>query len=484
VAVNRPIVRLYGLVVLLFALLVAFTSRWTIFEASSLRSNPLNARALLEQERIARGKILAADGTVLAHSVRGTRGTYERSYPKGEEFAHAVGFSYINPDLGQTGLERFWNAALNGQTGTNLQAILDQLQGKRPQGDEVLTTLDPKAQQTAIAALGEHRGAVVALDPRTGAVKVMASTPSFDPNKLSTRGAYEKLTTDTQGRPLINRATQFGYPPGSTFKVITATAAIDTGQFTPQSTLSGRNGVTISGVPLGNDNGESLGQISLTEALAKSINTVWAQVAEKLGKQTMARYMSRFGFDRKPQLDYPSDEMSSSGEYLRGRILSPTSPRVDIGRMGIGQDKLEVIPLQMAEVAAAVANHGRLMAPHLTERIVDPDGRAVKQISARVQSVVMKPSTAAAVTGMMEAVVNEGTGTAAQIPGVQVAGKTGTAETQIGAAINNVWFIAFAPASSPRVAIAVTLEHVPGQGASFAAPVARGVMEVLLRSAP
>jgi peptidoglycan glycosyltransferase len=152
--------------------------------------------------------------------------------------------------------------------------------------------------------------------------------------------------------------------------------------------------------------------------------------------------------------------------------------------MGIGQDKLEVIPLQMAEVAAAVANHGRLMVPHLTERIVDPDGRAVKQISARVQSVVMKPSTAAAVTGMMEAVVSEGTGTAAQIPGVQVAGKTGTAETQIGAAINNVWFIAFAPASSPRVAIAVTLEHVPGQGASFAAPVARGVMEVLLRSAP
>jgi penicillin-binding protein A len=158
-AVNRPIVRLYGLVVLLFALLVAFTSRWTIFEASSLRSNPLNKRALLQQERIARGRILAADGTVLAHSVPGTGGTYQRSYPKGEEFAHAIGFSYINPDLGQTGLEHFRNAALNGQTGTNLQTILDQLQGKRPQGDEVLTTLDPKAQQAAITALGEHHGA-------------------------------------------------------------------------------------------------------------------------------------------------------------------------------------------------------------------------------------------------------------------------------------------------------------------------------------
>jgi peptidoglycan glycosyltransferase len=475
---NRPIIRLYGLVVLLFALLVAFTSRSTIFEASSLRSNPLNKRALLEQERIARGPILAADGTVLARSVRGAEGTYERTYPKGEEFAHAIGYSYT--DLGQSGLERFRNAALNGQTGTNLQTILNQLQGKRPQGDEVLTTLDPNAQQKAITALGEHQGAVVALDPRDGAVKVMVSTPSFDPNRLTSPGTYEKLTKDTQGRPLVNRALQFGYAPGSTFKVVTATAAIDTGQFTPQSTLSGRDDVLISGVPLGNDDGESYGQITLTEALAKSVNTVWAQVAEKLGKQTIARYMSRFGFDRKPQLDYPAEEMSSSGEYFEGRILPPTSPRVDVGRMGIGQDKLEVVPLQMAEVAAAVANHGRLMAPHLTERIVDPEGRTVQQISPRVQSVVMKPSTATAVTDMMEAVVNEGTGTEAQIPGVQVAGKTGTAETQIGTAINNVWFIAFAPATDPRVAIAVTLEHVPGQGAAFAAPVAREVMEVLL----
>jgi peptidoglycan glycosyltransferase len=476
--VNRPIVRLYGLVALLFALLVAFTSRWTIFDASALRSNPLNKRGLLEQERIARGRILAADGTVLARSVRGAEGTYEREYPQGEEFAHAIGYSYT--DLGQSGLERFRNAALNGQTGTNLQTILDQLQGKRPQGDEVLTTLDPKAQQTAITALGEHRGAVVALDPRDGAVKVMVSTPSFDPNKLPSRGAYAKLTKDTQGRPLVNRAVQFGYAPGSTFKVVTATAAIDTGQFTPQSMLSGRNDVLVSGVPLGNDDDESYGQIDLTEALAKSVNTVWAQVAEKLGKQTMARYMARFGFDRKPELDYPAEEMSSSGEYLGEKILPPTSPRVDVGRMGIGQDKLAVVPLQMAEVAAAVADHGRLMAPHLTERIVDPDGRTVQQISPRTQSIVMKPATASAVTSMMEAVVNEGTGTEAQIPGVQVAGKTGTAETQIGAAINNVWFIAFAPATNPRVAIAVTLEQVPGQGASFAAPVAREVMEVLL----
>jgi peptidoglycan glycosyltransferase len=485
--VNQPIIRLFGLVVVMFALLLAFTSRWTVFEAASLRDNPLNARALLEQQRINRGRILAADGTVLARSVltpgsTRSESTYERTYPTGEEFAHAIGYSYIEP--GRTGLERFRNGVLNGQSASNVQTILDQLQGKKPQGDEVVTTLDPGAQQVAISALAGHEGAVVALDPRSGAVKVMASLPSFDPNALRSKASYLALKRETEANPpkksLVNRATQFGYAPGSPFKVLTATAAIDTGTFTPESTVSGQDNVLVSGIPLQNDEHESFGQITLTEALAKSVNTVWAQVAERLGKQTIARYMSRFGFDRKPELDYPAEEMSSSGEYRGSRLLSPTSPLVDVGRLGIGQDKLEVTPLQMAEVAAAVANHGKLMVPHLTERIVDPDGRTVQRISPRVQSIVMKPSTAKAVTSMMEAVVNEGTGTSAQIPGVQVAGKTGTAETQIATAINNVWFVAFAPAASPRVAIAVTLRGVPGQGAAFAAPVARAVLERLL----
>jgi len=476
--VNRPIVRLYGLVLVLFALLVAFTSRWTIFEAASLRQSPLNRRALLQQERVQRGGILAAGGTVLARSVRGREGTFQRTYPTGSLFAQTVGYSYT--DLGQSGLERYRNPALDGETtATNLQAILDQLQGKRRQGDEVLTTLNPAAQRTAAAALGEHRGAVVALDPRTGAVDAMASTPSYDPNLLRSSSAYQRLEQDPSS-PLVNRALQYGYAPGSTFKVVTATAAIDTGQYTPQSLVSGRDGIMVSGLSLSNDEHESFGQITLTEGLVKSVNTVYAQVAEHLGKQTLARYMSRFGFDAKPQLDYPGEQMSVSGEHIGERVISPTSRFVDVGRMGIGQDKLQVVPLQMAEVAAAVANGGRLMVPHLTERIVDPEGRTVLRETPRVQSVVMKPSTAAAVTGMMEAVVGEGTGTAARIPGVRVAGKTGTAETQIGTAINNVWFIAFAPAQNPRVAVAVTLQDVPGQGAAFAAPVARQVMETVL----
>jgi peptidoglycan glycosyltransferase len=478
--VNRPIVRLYGLVVVLFAVLIAFTSRWTIFEASSLRANALNERGLLQQQRIDRGEIVAADGTVLARSVRGREGFYTRVYPAGAQFTQAVGYSFV--ERGQTGLERYRSAALDGETSTGVRGILDELQGRKPQGNTVLTSLQPAAQRVAISALGEHEGAVVALDPRSGAVEVMASTPGYDANAAGSQSAYERITGEP-GAPLVNRALQYGYAPGSTFKVLTATAAIDTGRFTPETTVSGRNEIQVSGVPLKNDDNESYGNITLTEALAHSVNTVYAQVAERLGKQTMARYMRRFGFDRKPQLDYPSEEMSASGEYLKdGKLLSPTSTYADVGRMGIGQDKLRVTPMQMAEVAAAVANRGTLMVPHMTTAIVEPDGHVLQRIAPKVQSVVMKPSTAAAVTTMMEAVVYSpgGTGASAQIPGVRVAGKTGTAETQIGTAINNVWFIAFAPARDPRVAVAVTLAKVPGQGALFAAPVARQVMEALL----
>ena len=394
---NRPIVRLYGLVVLLFALLIAFTSRWTVFEASSLRKNPLNARGILEQQHIDRGPVLAADGTVIARSRRRAEGIYERVYPTGSLFAAPIGYYFTN--RGSTGLEQFQSDALDGQRDTGLQAILDQLQGSKPKGDKLITTLDPAAQRVANAALAGRRGSIVALEPHSGAVTVMASSPSYDPNSVRSTSTFEGLAADNQGKPLLNRAVQFGYAPGSTFKVLTATAAIDSGGFSAQSTVSGRNDILVSGVPLHNDSDESFGQITLTQALTKSVNTAWAQVAEKVGKATMARYMERFGFDRKPRLDYPADEMSASGEYLGARLLAPTSEQVDVGRMGIGQDKLKVTPLQMAEVASAVADHGVLMTPHLTSRIVDPEGLTVERVDPRVQSTVMKPTTAAAVTG-------------------------------------------------------------------------------------
>ena len=475
---NRTITRLFALVALLFAALVGYTSRWTVFDASSLRDNPLNRRGLLEEQRVHRGQIKAIDGSLLAVSHRSAQGTYQRSYPTGSLFAHAVGYSFLT--IGRSGLEASRNEPLSGLR-SGVTTVLDQLLGRSREGEDIVTTLDPSAQRTAQQALSGQRGAIVALDPRTGDVKAMASSPDYDPNALSP-ARFTALNQDATSQPLVNRATQFGYAPGSTFKVVTATAALDSGAFTPSSVVNGRNGVSISGVPLANDYHQDFGPISLTEALQQSVNTVWAQVAVSLGRATLARYMGRFGFDRKPELDYPATQMSSSGEYGHGRLLDPRSSLVDVGRMGIGQDKLQVTPLQMAEVAAAVANHGRLMRPHLTARIVDRDGRTVQTVAPAVQSVVCKPSTAAAVTQMMEAVVQGGTGTQAQIPGINVAGKTGTAETLGSSSYNNVWFIAFAPAEAPRVAIAVTLQHVQGFGGAVAAPLAKTVMQNILHA--
>ncbi len=470
---NKPIVRLYALVAVLFALLIAFTSRWTVFEAASLRDNGLNKRAELARERVARGEILAANGAVLAKSVRTGNGTYERRYPAGSLFATPIGYSFVTE--GSTGLERYRDEALEGQIGGGLQRLLNQLQGIEPSGDTVQTTLVPAAQRAAVSALAGRQGAVVAIDPRTGAVEAMVSSPSFNPNLVNSHAGLR------QGESEFNRATQSGYAPGSTFKIVTATAALDTGLYTPQSTVDGRNGILVSGVPLNNDSDQSYGQITLTQALAQSVNTVYAQVAERVGKPTMERYMQRFGFDAKPPLDFPSDEMSASGEYFEERLTPPTSELVDLGRMGIGQDHLQATPMQMVQVAAAVANHGTLMVPHLTKAIINSEGQTVERVQPKVQSVVMTPSTAAEVTRMMEAVVNEGTGETAKIPGIQVAGKTGTAEIVQGQSTNNAWFIAFAPASDPTVAVAATVAGVPGYGATFAAPVAKRVMEALLR---
>ncbi|HEV7751452.1 MAG TPA: penicillin-binding protein 2 [Baekduia sp.] len=479
---NKPISRLFLVALLMFAALLGATSWWTVLRADSLDHSTANARTLIRAQKIRRGTIRAADGTVIARSTRDAEGVYHRRYPTGALFGHPVGYSYAN--LGQTELERYRNDALLGMTNA-ITTTFEQLIGKQKEGDDVRTSLDPKAQRLAldeIAKVGQS-GAAVALDPRTGAVKVMASTPTYDPNTIANKGVLAAANKDEQRKPLVNRAVQFGAAPGSTFKVVTATAAIDTGTYSPSSTVDGTNDVKVSGVPLANDFNQSFGPIDLKTALAKSVNTVFAQVGEKLGKPTMKEYMERFGFDSKPPLDYPKDSMSASvvAPSPPGHAVSPTSKFVDVGRMSIGQGGLQATPLQMAQVAAAVANGGQLMKPHITDRIVDRDGRTVDTISPAKQSTVMKPSTAAAVTDMMVAVVQNGTGTKAAIPGIQVAGKTGTAETEFGAKVNDVWFIGFAPADHPRIAVAVTVKAVTGFGGDFAAPIARDIMESLLK---
>jgi peptidoglycan glycosyltransferase len=473
--VNDKIRNIFGLVLLLFAVLVFATSWWTVDElgATGLRDNPHNRRQLLEQMQHPRGLITAADGTVLASNKRSGSGEtkrYYRTYPQGGLFAHAVGYYFVSK--GSAGLEKQYDDQLAGRQ-NEFASTVDQLLGHRQEGEDVRTTLDPQGQRTAIQGLAGRRGAVIAMEPSTGRIRVMVSEPGYDPNRITSKGGIG-ATAST-----LNRTTQARYPPGSTFKVVTASAAIDSGRYNPNSVISGKSPKVISGVPLSNFGGENFGAISLTDALTHSVNTVFGEIGEKLGRSTLYKYMLRFGFQRKPPMDYPKDEMIASGAFPAKACGSG----IDYGRVAIGQEcHLFATPLQMAEVAATVANKGVRMKPRLMERVVAKDGRVKQRIRPQKAADVMSAKSAAEVGQMMQHVVEEGTGTAARLQGISVAGKTGTAEIP-GTSENQVWFIGYAPADNPRMAVAVTIERTQGEGGTVAAPVAKQVLQTLLGKA-
>jgi penicillin-binding protein A len=471
---NRPVLRLYGLVVVLFGVLVVFTSRWTVFEAAALRDNKLNRRELLQEQRIRRGTIRSADGKVLARAVPEQGETFGRRYPTRALFAHAIGYSYTT--IGRAGLERSRNDELTGRR-TELVSALESILGRSEEGDDVRTTLDARAQQVAMNALRDsgHKGALVALDVKSGGVLALASEPSYDPNELGDAAAFARLNRDEENAPLVNRATQNGYPPGSTMKVVTAAAALDSGRYEPGSRVDGANGKRISGVPLNNFGGESFGAIDLTFALTNSVNTVWAEVGEKLGGRTMQRYMERFGFYAEPPLDYPDQQMSASGVRKKGDLVQMSDDSVDVGRAAIGQGDLFATPLQMASVAQTIGNGGVRLQPHIMAKAVDPDGRTVDEVEPERAARAISRQTARDLTVMMKQVVREGTGTAAALEGVEVAGKTGTAELNTSG-LNQPWFMCF----TPEVAVAVTLERFQGgTGGVDAAPIAKAVLQAL-----
>ncbi len=477
---NSQIIKLFAFIVVLFGLLIGFTSYWSVFDSESLKAERVNRRTLLEAQQIKRGTIFAADGTVIAKSVgrgKGTSRYYVRRYPTGDQFGHPIGYSFT--DKGQSQFEKFHDEELTGQT-SEFTSILDQIRGRRKQGDNVYTNIYPSAQTAAFDGLAGRAGSVVAIEPSTGRIRAMVSVPPYDPNTVPEDFA---LLNKDPASPLLDRSVQAGYPPGSTMKVVTTAAALDTGALTPDSIINGASPIDIEGIPLSNDGGASYGDISLTTALTNSVNTVFAQVGEKLGKETMFEYMDRFGFNQKPQVDLPEDEKLISGVYDGAKRVGPDDP-IDIGRVAIGQERLRVTPIQMAEVASAVANGGKLIKPQIWNKVVDPEGRTLNSQEPSTQSQVMKPETAAELNTMMQSVVNEGTGTAAALSGIDVAGKTGTAEVPGSGTCNGLpnqaWFIGFAPANDPKVAVAATVECTDGFGGTIAAPIAKSVMEAVL----
>ncbi len=483
---NRQIVKLFGLIVVLFGVLIAFTSWWSVFDAKALKDKEANKRPLLEQQRIKRGRILAADGTVLARSVAkgsGSNRRYVRRYPEAALYGHPIGYSFVR--YGDSEFEKFHNDELVGEE-SEFSSILDELRGRNQEGNDIVTNIDSEAQRVALADLeAAGFGAVVAIEPSSGRVKVLTSNPPYDPNRIPFE--LSRLNRNTFESPLLDRATQGLYPPGSTFKVVTAAAGLDSGTITPETAIDAPGELDVQGQPLQNDFTENFGPITLDTALTNSVNTWFAQLGEQLGEDTLFEYMDAFGFNSTPAIDLPSDQVYTSGIYGEGELLGRNDP-IDIARVAIGQERLEVTPLQMAEVAAAVANRGRLMKPQIWSRVVDPDGRVAKSLDPSQYSQPIDEETAEELTTAMEGVVNEGTGTNAAIPGVPVAGKTGTAETPGnescggGTEENQAWFIGFAPADEPKIAIAATVECTTQFGNDVAAPIFRDVAETILNN--
>ena len=490
-----------GSLVLLAALIVA-TTYWQAWAAPGLSAREDNAIQRVAQFEVKRGLIFASDGkTILAANVRrkiGGQTLYFRTYPTNGFASQTIGYS--TESRSRVGLEQQENAYLtasNQDLTTFFDTLGDRLSGTTISGNNIVLNLRVGAQRVAESLLAGRCGAAVALNPQTGAVYAMASSPTYNPNLVEQPGGYAKIQATTSpctpSAPLLNRATQGLYPPGSTFKTITAAAALDSGIFTPESMFVDPGYCTEYGKKISNalnpdQNGpEAYGRVTLAEGFQHSINAVYCQIGMKLGAGKILAEAKKFGFYSVPPLETPSDARSASGLYdqTTRKLFDPKSPdtAVDPGRLAFGQERMLVTPLQMAMVAAAIANGGAMMAPNLVQKVVSPGGTVVAAPKPHVLSQATTPKTAAAIRDMMVQVVAAGTGSNAAIPGVVVAGKTGTAETGIDH-VYDAWFIFFAPADHPVVAGAVVVEHqLNGFGGSVAAPIAKAIMQAILPSA-
>ncbi len=469
-----------ALTVLLLALMANLT--WIqVFQAEELRAHPGNQRAVLEEYSIERGPILV--GSAAAAQSVPTEGDlkYQRQYSNGPLYVPATGF--YSRLYGSTGLEREENQVLSGQDDRFFVSRLQQLiAGRDQQGGIVTTTLNAAAQQAAAQGLGDWQGAVAAIDPRTGAILALVQSPSFDPNIIASpntsdaQAYYEALNADP-AEPMLNRPLVSLQPPGSTFKVVVAAAALESGRFTPSSVIPGPATYTLPGTSttMGNYFNAPCGpngQVTLEEALVISCNTAFAWLGNELGEDALREQAQKFGFDS--SFDVP---------LTAAAARFPTDPdEAQVALSSIGQFDVRAQALSMAQVAAAVANSGVTLYPNLVASISAPDLQVLESLQPRTFAQALTPQHAEQLKQMMVAVVNRGTGSNARIPGVAVAGKTGEAETDTDAP-NVAWFIAFAPADNPQVAVAVAVENAGSadvSGNGLAGPIAREVMEAVL----
>lgn len=480
---NRRMASVFTVLSVGFVGIIGMLTWWQVIVSGELRQKDLNNQTRYYEQRVARGFITTSDGVRLAGRVSRTGANgdtiWSRRYPAGSLAAHVLG--YDTRGHSRAGVERAMNDSLTGST-RNLGAVVGLLDGDDAAvGDDVRLTINAAAQRIAEGDLATRKGAVVALDPKTGRVLVSASSPTF--RSQAALDSFSSITARADS-PLLNRATQGQYPPGSTFKVVTTAAALEAGM-SPNRTFTGGTSFAVPGEDIHNYAGEvAPNGNTLTEALTHSYNTSFAQLGTELGDAAMRDQMAKFGFFTKPPVEaLPSNEVQLSGLFgPDGSQLAQDTP-VDIARVAIGQERLTATPLQMALVAAAIANEGKVPEPTLLDRVTKPGGGGITQRgSSSTWRQAISAETARQLTRMMQNVVDEGTGTAVRLEGIEVAGKTGTADVSNGRIV--AWFIAFAPVKDPKVAIAVAIEDLPSgsAGGTIAAPIARDVLAQLLEA--
>jgi peptidoglycan glycosyltransferase len=472
--VNAPLRRVAISVLVLFTLLIVNVNYIQVVRSDELRTDPSNTRQLVEEYDRERGSIVVAGNEIALSTKTDDRLTYLRQYPGAELYAPVTG--YYSLTYGKTGIEEAENDLLSGSDPRLVfRRLADLFTGRDPAGGNVELTLDPAVQKAAMDGLKGVTGAVVALDPKTGAILGLASTPSFDPNQLSShdpaaiRAYREQLTGDQTTNQAINQR----YSPGSVFKVIVSAAALATGDYTPQTPIPAPDVLTLPGTntTLENFGGESCNggaDQPLIDALTISCNTAFAQLGITLGEQRIRDMAAAFGIDEQ-SFDMPLTVAPSK--------LGDIENDAQLGVTSIGQQDVQLTPMQGAMIAAAVANKGRLMKPYLVSQVQAPDLTVIDKTDPEEMSKAVSPEVAGQLTEMMTSVVNNGTGRRARIDGVQVAGKTGTAEN---AGEDHSWFIGFAPANDPKIAVAVFVRNGGKTGGDISAPVAKTVIQAYL----
>lgn len=484
---NRAIRRVGIACTLLVLALAGQLSYLQIYDAEDLENDPRNVRAAIRDFSRPRGDILTADGEVIATSVPDEDGDdfdFQRQYPLGDLFGHISGYqSFV---FGNSGVEKSYNDELVGRDiDLDVANIGDVLTGKENTGNVVLS-VRADAQRAARDGLGGQRGSVVAIDPRRGAILAMYSNPTYDPSPLAGHDIDDVQDFGTflqanAAKPDLARAFRERFPPGSTFKVVTAGVALETGAATPESQFP-----SVTSIPLPQTDGQQLRNFggntcggSLADSFRRSCNTTFAALGLQLADGFVPG-MESWGIGSAPPLDVSPGSVESVGPEAGS--FQQNQPRFALA--GIGQGDVATTPLQMALIACGVANGGVIMVPHAMAEITDAEGDTVSTYDEQSWTTAVNPQTASTLNGFMRSVVEDGTGTAGQIEGVPVAGKTGTAENLEGGP-PHAWFIAFAPADDPQVAVAVFVEGGgsfgnEATGGRVAAPIAAGVMRVIL----